>query len=70
MERDNNRGERRNFGGDRKPNSNFKRNDSNFRQSFDVTCSECGKETTVPFKPAEGRPVYCKECYLKNKPQN
>jgi CxxC-x17-CxxC domain-containing protein len=32
-----------------------------------VTCSECGKEAEVPFKPREGTPVYCKDCYLKRK---
>jgi len=26
-------------------------------------CSQCGKETTVPFKPTQGRPVYCRECF-------
>ena len=26
-------------------------------------CSQCGKETTVPFKLTQGRPVYCRECY-------
>ncbi|HQN30935.1 MAG TPA: hypothetical protein PKX20_07385, partial [Methanothrix soehngenii] len=25
----------------------------------DVTCSECGKQTQVPFKPDGSRPVYC-----------
>jgi len=29
--------------------------------------TECGKETTVPFEPREGRPVYCRECYAKHK---
>ncbi len=37
------------------------------RQMFTVTCADCGVETTVPFKPREGRPVYCKECYAKHK---
>ena len=37
------------------------------RQSFSVTCAACGAETTVPFEPTEGRPVYCKECYVKMK---
>ena len=37
------------------------------RQMFTVTCADCGAETTVPFKPREGRPVYCKECYAKQK---
>ena len=29
-------------------------------------CSECGISTTVPFKPTQGRPVLCRQCY-KNK---
>jgi CxxC-x17-CxxC domain-containing protein len=28
-----------------------------------TTCSQCGKETTVPFKLTQGRPVYCRDCY-------
>ena len=30
-------------------------------------CSQCGKETTVPFKPTQGRPVFCKECFQQRK---
>ncbi len=26
-------------------------------------CSECGVETTVPFKPTQGRPVLCRMCF-------
>jgi CxxC-x17-CxxC domain-containing protein len=26
-------------------------------------CSQCGTETTVPFKPTQGRPVLCRECF-------
>ena len=33
------------------------------RESHEVTCAECGAATTVPFKPTEGRPVYCRDCY-------
>ncbi len=33
------------------------------RVETQAVCSKCGKETTVPFKPTQGRPVYCKECY-------
>lgn len=32
---------------------------------FPVTCSTCGKETYVPFKPTLGRPVYCSDCLDK-----
>jgi len=35
------------------------------RQMYNVVCANCGAETTVPFEPREGRPVYCKECYAK-----
>ncbi len=31
-------------------------------------CSACGKETTVPFKPTQGRPVFCRECFQSKKP--
>ena len=37
------------------------------RQMFDVTCSECGKPTQVPFQPSNDRPVYCKECFQSKK---
>ena len=44
----------------------------NFRRNFPremtkIKCSECGKEAEVPFKPIEGRPVYCKDCFMKKK---
>ena len=37
------------------------------RRMFPAVCSQCGKETEVPFEPREGRPVYCSECYAKVK---
>ncbi|GIV95538.1 MAG: zinc-binding protein [Herpetosiphonaceae bacterium] len=33
------------------------------RQSFEVTCADCGRKTTVPFQPTQGRPVYCSDCF-------
>ncbi len=33
------------------------------RSEKKIRCSQCGKETTVPFKPPQGRPVYCRECF-------
>ena len=32
-----------------------------------VVCSMCGKQTQVPFKPFEGKPVYCRDCYKTRK---
>ncbi len=37
------------------------------RQLYTVTCTECGKETQVPFEPRAGRPVYCSDCYHKSR---
>jgi CxxC-x17-CxxC domain-containing protein len=30
-----------------------------------ITCAQCGAETTVPFKPSQGRPVLCRSCFQK-----
>ena len=34
------------------------------QQTFwqDAICDRCGKSTKVPFKPEEGRGIFCKEC--------
>jgi CxxC-x17-CxxC domain-containing protein len=39
------------------------------RAETTTVCSQCGRETTVPFKPTQGRPVYCRECFLSRKAQ-
>jgi len=38
------------------------------REMHKAKCSECKKDCEVPFKPTEGKPVYCKECYQKKNP--
>ncbi len=38
------------------------------REMHKAVCSECKQECEVPFKPTEGKPVYCKECFQKHKP--
>jgi len=37
------------------------------RTMHKAVCSDCGKECEVPFKPTEGKPVYCRECYQKHR---
>jgi len=39
------------------------------REMHQATCADCGKECEVPFKPIEGRPVYCRDCYRKHAPR-
>jgi len=45
-----------------------RRFDSGPREMFTITCSDCGCEAQVPFKPVDGRPVYCREYYEKHRP--
>jgi len=47
---------RRNRNGDGRP-----------REMHTVVCADCGVETQVPFDPTEGRPVFCRDCYVKQK---
>ncbi len=57
------------FGERRGGNSGFRRNnfDQGPREMHKAVCSDCKQDCEVPFKPAEGKPVYCKECYPKHR---
>lgn len=33
-----------------------------------VHCARCSNYTTVPFYPSQGRPVYCRSCFLAMNP--
>ena len=37
------------------------------REMFEATCADCGVTTEVPFRPVDGRPVYCMECFQRMK---
>lgn len=37
------------------------------RQLYPAVCSECGRETEVPFNPTPGKPVYCRDCFQSRK---
>ena len=39
------------------------------RKMYKAVCADCGKECEVPFKPIEGRKVYCRDCYRKHRPR-
>ncbi|MEK7857063.1 MAG: zinc-ribbon domain containing protein [Acidobacteriota bacterium] len=43
---------------------------SGIRQRIEVAvaCAKCGETTTVPFYPSQGRPVYCRSCYIELNP--
>lgn len=39
------------------------------RQRIEVTvkCAQCHEQTTVPFYPSQGRPVYCRACFVTSR---
>jgi CxxC-x17-CxxC domain-containing protein len=37
----------------------------------EAICDKCGKKCEVPFKPTEGKPVHCSDCFRNlEKPEN
>lgn len=64
-----NRGPRRSGGGfNRGGGGGFRRNfNSGPREMHKAVCSECKQECEVPFKPTEGRAVFCKDCFAKKR---
>ncbi len=57
-------GEKRFGGGDRGSN-NFGQGD---REMFKAKCSSCFQPCEVPFRPTSGKPVFCKDCFRDNAP--
>lgn len=37
------------------------------REYFPVVCAECGNEAMVPFRPRGDRPVYCNDCFSRQR---
>lgn len=37
------------------------------REMFPAVCAACGAQTQVPFRPSNDRPVYCRDCFDKNR---
>lgn len=37
------------------------------RQMFSAICSGCGNEARVPFQPRGDKPVYCSDCFSKQR---
>ena len=66
MERRFGGGEGRSFGGERKFGGQ-RRFNSGPREMHKAVCSECKQECEVPFKPTEGKPVFCLTCFKKKR---
>ncbi|MCZ6534715.1 MAG: zinc-ribbon domain containing protein [Chloroflexi bacterium] len=37
------------------------------RERYEAICAECGTQTTVPFQPRGIRPVYCQDCFSRQR---
>jgi CxxC-x17-CxxC domain-containing protein len=37
------------------------------RVMYPAVCASCGKETEVPFQPRGDKPVYCSDCYSRER---
>jgi CxxC-x17-CxxC domain-containing protein len=37
------------------------------RESYEITCAGCGKKDSIPFKPVEGRQLFCRVCFKSMK---
>jgi CxxC-x17-CxxC domain-containing protein len=33
------------------------------REMYPAICAQCGKDTMVPFRPRNDKPVYCSDCF-------
>ncbi len=66
-----NRPQRRSFnGGGRSFGGNRDRFDRGPREMHKAVCAECKQECEVPFKPTEGKPVLCINCYRNKRNRN
>ncbi|MCH1519860.1 MAG: hypothetical protein L7R82_05825 [Nitrosopumilus sp.] len=53
-----------------RPSRSFRNSRDNDREETTVTCADCGDQCTIPFVPKTDRPVYCRDCFRKNKPDD
>jgi ATP-dependent RNA helicase DeaD len=55
-------------GGQRRRSGGGARGRGGNRAAVAITCSACGKQSTVNFTPTPGKPVYCSECFASRGP--
>ena len=40
------------------------------REMYPITCADCGADAMVPFRPRGDRPVYCSDCFSRNRTES
>ncbi len=51
----------------KKERKNMGYEDRGPREMHKAVCADCKNECEVPFKPTEGKPVYCRDCFQKHR---
>ncbi|RJR32102.1 hypothetical protein C4569_00085 [Candidatus Parcubacteria bacterium] len=52
--------------GPQKNRDSFRKQQFSDKKMFEAVCAKCGTKCEVPFRPTEGKPVYCNNCFTKN----
>jgi len=60
-------GKNKNTASQKSDGRDFGRSNYRDKQMFSAVCDNCGKNCEVPFKPSGGKPVYCSDCFDKNR---
>ena len=55
---------------DRRERDDRRRGRDDRRPMHRATCDECGAECELPFRPNQDKPVYCNNCFSRNKPRD
>jgi CxxC-x17-CxxC domain-containing protein len=45
-----------------------RRDDRRDRKMYSAVCAKCGRTCQIPFQPTPGKPVYCDQCFGKERP--
>jgi CxxC-x17-CxxC domain-containing protein len=53
------------FGGDRGGRPSFGGRDNREKEMHSAVCTECKKDCEVPFRPTNGKPIFCKDCFSR-----
>lgn len=59
-------GPRKFGGGFRRPAAGEAGERGDGRRLYSATCSVCGAECQVPFRPDGSRPIYCRDCFRQH----
>lgn len=54
------------FGGNAGPRKSYDKGFNGPSESFKATCSKCHKSCEVPFRPNGKKPVFCKDCFVRD----